>query len=260
MRWRQSNPRTTCDSVATDAAPPPRVAAVVLAAGMSRRMLGPAKCLLPLGGKPIIRHIVERLIRVSELSSCLVVTGHNRSGVNVALFCDDPPLLNVQLVHNRDYEAGEMLSSVQTGLRAARDSGDAMMIFLGDQPTFGPETVRALIRAWCNATPRPRVILPVYRGKHGHPILLDAAGIDEILALPAGATLKDYTSRYVRQTIDVPVNDATILDDIDTPQDYDRAVRWWRELGKIHDAAGAELQTPAPLSSIKLQEHPPCPS
>jgi molybdenum cofactor cytidylyltransferase len=255
MPWRIAQPRAHSDDAPGRE---PRVAAVVLAAGMSRRMLGPAKCLLPFGGRPMIRHIVERLVDVSELHTRLVVTGHYRSGVSAALFHDEPPL-DVQLVHNRDYEAGEMLSSVQTGLRAMRDSCDAAIIFLGDQPTFAAGTVRSLIAAWSDTNPRPRVVLPSYGGKRGHPILLDATGIDEILALPAGATLKDYTSRYVRQTIDVPVNDATILDDIDTPQDYDRAVRWWRELGNLA-AEPPALQTPPQLRSIKLQEHPPCPS
>src|SRR3954468_1634613 len=83
---------------------PPRIAAVVLAAGMSRRM-GRPKALLPLGGLPLIVRVVEPILSLQVISPIVVVTGHHADQVKHAMDgCD------VELVHNRDYEAGGMLS------------------------------------------------------------------------------------------------------------------------------------------------------
>ena len=194
----------------------PRISAVVLAAGLSRRM-GRSKPLLELNGRTVIEHVLERVRAVEEISSIIVVTGH--AGERVAAVVRAQP---VEIVYNTNYEKGEMLSSVQAGLRALPDGVDAIMIVLCDQPLISPGTMSALAQAWSQR--RPRVLLPRFEGKHGHPIVLGAEGIGEILALPMDATLKDYTSRQVRSTIELDVDDPEILRDLDTPQDLARAV------------------------------------
>jgi molybdenum cofactor cytidylyltransferase len=118
-----------------------------------------------------------------------------------------------------------MLSSIQTGLRAlpsAASGIDAVMIALCDQPLVRSQTITQLVTAWSER--RPRVLLPRFDGKHGHPIVLSAAGIEEIQSLDGkrGATLKDYTSRHER--LDLEVDDPAVLHDIDTPEDFQKAV------------------------------------
>src|SRR5438552_2817303 len=102
------------------------------------------------------------------------------------------------------------------------DGMDAVMIVLCDQPLVSPGTISALARAW--AVRRPRVLLPRFDGKHGHPIVLSAEGIEEILALPVEATLKSYTSRHMRSTIEVDIDDPEILRVVDTPEEYAQGV------------------------------------
>src|SRR2546423_12290268 len=95
----------------------PRISAVVLAAGLSRRM-GRSKPLLELNGRTVIEHVLERVRAVEEVSPIVVVTGH--AGERVAAVVRPQP---VEIVYNTNYEKGEMLSSVQAGLRGAAGGG-----------------------------------------------------------------------------------------------------------------------------------------
>jgi molybdenum cofactor cytidylyltransferase len=206
---------------------PIRIAAVVLAAGMSRRM-GRPKALLPLAGLPLIVRVVEPIISVDSIEPIVVVTGHHADQVTRAMDgCD------VQFAHNPEYAVGGMLSSVKTGVRAVANHCDAFFLVLGDQPLVRAETYREMQSRWREATAETpwcvdrgfapsRMIQPTFDGCHGHPILLSSDSIDAILALPPDATLKDYTHHISK--LEVPVDDPGILADIDTPEDYDRAV------------------------------------
>jgi molybdenum cofactor cytidylyltransferase len=202
-----------------------RIAAVILAAGMSRRM-GRPKALLPLGGLPMIVRVVAPIISLGSVDPIVVVTGHQSEQVVGAMDgCE------VEFVHNPDYEAGGMLSSVKTGCRAVADRCDAFFLVLGDQPLIREQTYQMLRRdmgLWPMPSnshgPEARVTMtqPVYRGRHGHPILVSSDCISEILFLPDDATLKTFTQRI--ESREIEVNDPAVLSDIDTPLDYDRAL------------------------------------
>jgi molybdenum cofactor cytidylyltransferase len=204
----------------------PTIGAVVLAAGQSRRIgANVVKAMLPFAGVPLLRRVVEAIQCVPEVRLTCVVTGHERAQILYAL-----QNLDVLHVQNPDYATGEMLSSIKTGLGCVRGRANAVLLSLGDQPAVRPDTIRTIIRSWLDAdrSIRPLIVLPSYQGKHGHPILLDSRGIDEILALSGpDATLKTYTAAHAQQTIDVPVDDPAILEDIDTPADYERALKRW---------------------------------
>jgi molybdenum cofactor cytidylyltransferase len=220
------------------------IGAVVLAAGMSRRMgAGVVKAMLPFGGVPLLRRVVQNIQAVPEIGITCVVTGHERSQILEAI-----QNLDVLHVHNPDYARGGMLSSIKTGLGCVRGRANAVLLALGDQPAVRPSTMRAIIEAWFNADPsnRPRIVLPTHRGQHGHPILLDSRGIDEILALSGpDATLKTYTAAHAQQTIDVPVDDPAILEDIDTPADYEQALKRWADAEQSRSATCRATAFPA---------------
>jgi molybdenum cofactor cytidylyltransferase len=187
---------------------------------MSRRM-GRPKMLLPFGEKPLLARVVENLLSVSGISPIVVVTGHNAQEIREAV-----REYTVNIAHNPDYAAGGMLSSVQTGVRALPADCGAFLLALGDQPGVRPETLLALLAAW-RETDAP-IVRPVYDGKHGHPVLFAARCEPEILALPADATLKDAVIRHAADIWEVAVTDPAILDDIDTPEDYERALQRWQ--------------------------------
>jgi molybdenum cofactor cytidylyltransferase len=216
----------------------PRVAAIVLAAGASRR-LGESKALLPLSGRSLIARLVGTVALIESIRPLIVVTGHERQHIHEALAGFD-----VTFAHNDNHHAGGMISSVKTGVQRVADlipPIDAFFILLLDQPMVQHATYQALINAW--NIRRSRAAFPSYNGKHGHPILFDARAAKEILFLSPDATLHDYTSGLASEALDVPVNDVAVLDDIDTPADVQRLLARRAEPWPIDPSAAAKRAT-----------------
>lgn len=219
-----------------------RVAAAVLAAGLSRRM-GTAKALLPIGDRPLIVHVVQSLINSQRVERVYVITGHAAARVS-----DELSGFDVTILHNAQYAGGEMLSSVQVAVAGARNEHNALLLSAVDQPMVSPHTIAGLIDAWHEH--QPRIAQPSYRGRRGHPILLDLCGAEEILALPRDAALRDYTRAHREQTLQLDVDDSAILEDLDTPHDYVRAMQQW--VAQQRSALCQPETAKSPVSSDEL--------
>jgi len=218
-------------------APSPTVVAIVLAAGMSRRM-GRAKALLPIGDEAAIHRVVRNLVEAGSIGRIIVVTGHDRSDVEAAL--SD---LDVTFTHNSIYDAGGMLSSIQAGIRAA-GGADGVVIALGDQPLIQPDTVRAIVVEWKSS--RAALVIPTHQGKRGHPVFIDRAGLGEVLALGSDETLKTFVTRHEPDAVELAVKDAAVIADMDTPEEYERML----EQQKVLDGGGrAAVKQPAATAS-----------
>ena len=190
------------------------VVAIVLAAGASRRM-GTPKMVLPWGNRTVIGQVVS-VLEEAGLDQILVVTGGAEPEVRQAL---QPH--RVHLVKNERFMAGDMLSSVQTGLTAALDgSAQAALIVLGDQPQIQAEVVKALLLRW--QTDRPAIIIPSTQMRRGHPWLLVRSLWQEVLDLPLTQSLRDLLRRRNDRIDYLPVETDSILQDLDTPEDYER--------------------------------------
>jgi molybdenum cofactor cytidylyltransferase len=183
---------------------------------MSRRM-GRPKTLLPFGAAPMVRRVVETLFAAGGVTPVVVVTGHERMLVEAAV-----SILPVELVHNPHYEHGEMLSSVQAGVGAVVGRADAVVLALADQPAVTPAIVRSLIDAWRESG--APLAAPLHDGRHGHPIVIAADLLPEILDLGPQDTLKTLVRRHESRRLDVPVADPAVLADVDTPEDYTSAL------------------------------------
>jgi molybdenum cofactor cytidylyltransferase len=200
-----------------------RVAGVILAGGLSSRMSQNgstngakpkpvSKVLLPWDGRPIIRVITDRLKRL-RLDDLVVVTGHMADQVRKTV-ADEP----VRIAHNADYRTGDMLSSLQTGIRALGDDISACLIVLGDQPQLDNRVVMDVLNAYAEG--RGKIIAPSYNNRRGHPILIDRAYWQEILDLPVGAAPRDVINAHADEIAYVNAPTDSILRDIDTPEDY----------------------------------------
>ena len=82
-----------------------------------------------------------------------------------------------------------------------------------------------MVDAWRNFA--PAIVLPTHMGKRGHPILLSATLSPDILALTGDATLATIVRSRAEATRAVDVDDPAVLEDIDTPDDYGRALKRW---------------------------------
>jgi molybdenum cofactor cytidylyltransferase len=162
---------------------PPRIAVILLAAGLSRRMGAANKLLADIGGEPMIRRMA-RLYLACGLD-VHVVTGHEREKVEAAV-----DGLDLSIVHNADYQAGQP-GSVRAGLAAVAAKYDAVLVALGDQPALRQEDVEALIAAYAEVG-GDRFLVPHFDGKRGNPVIIPGAFIPAILqASPHKGPLTD---------------------------------------------------------------------
>jgi len=189
------------------------ISAVVLAAGLSRRM-GQLKLLLPWGKSTVIGQIVTTL-EGSGITEIVVVTGFRAGEVAAAI-----KGARTRIVHNLHYAEGGMLSSTQVGLRALGEEVTGALLCLGDQPQMRPETVKLILRRAEDAGVE-RVLVPSYRMRAGHPILLPRATWDRVLS--AERSLRDCLQGMRREITYVEVDTASVLADLDTPEEYERA-------------------------------------
>ena len=192
---------------------------MVPAAGMSRRM-GRPKALLPFGPAPMVARVVESLASADCVSPIVVVTGHERERVVAVLAAHD-----VVHVFNAQYETGEMLSSIQAGVRAVGSRAGAVVLALADQPGVEAATVRSLVGAWRETG--AAIVSPLYAGRTGHPVLISSLLFDEILQLGAGESLKTLMLRHADEIVKLDVTDPAVVVDVDTPTDYQEALRRW---------------------------------
>jgi molybdenum cofactor cytidylyltransferase len=193
-----------------------RVGAIVLAGGMSSRM-GELKVLLPWDGRPVLSAIVQRL-HTARVDTVMVVTGHHAAQVRAV-----SEKAGAQSVYNPDYQAGEMLSSLQAGLRAFGPEISACLLVLGDQPQLDPRVIGDLLSAYAEGD--SLIVVPHFQRRRGHPILIDRALWPELLNLPADGTPRDLIRAHEAETTYVESATDSILRDIDTPEDYARERR-----------------------------------
>lgn len=195
------------------------IAGIVLAAGMSTRM-GSFKQLLPLQGRRVVQVVVELIVPWVE--RVFVVVGHRAGEVEAAL-ADYP----VECVFNPDYSRG-MLTSVQAGIRAV-ERADGYLICLGDQPGIPAAVVENVLAAATHSA--AGIVIPSYGGRRGHPVFVRGAYREEILSLSEDQGLNVVTRGYPEDTLEVPVDEAWILKDMDTPEEYRQMRQGLRDTG-----------------------------
>jgi len=193
----------------------PRLSALILAAGLSSRM-GELKALLPLGGRTMLGQCAA-LFSACGIDDIVVVTGHRAGEIGAAAVA-----AGARLAPNPDYAAG-MYGSIRAGAGLLAGRCDGFFLLPVDIPLVRHGTVRLLARSF---TAQPALACcPVFAGRRGHPPLLHADLIAPILTqehLEGG--MHDLLARIEAtrpdQVREVPVADAHIHLDLDTPDAY----------------------------------------
>ncbi|MFO1350976.1 MAG: molybdopterin-binding/glycosyltransferase family 2 protein [Gammaproteobacteria bacterium] len=189
----------------------PRVAALVLAGGQSRRM-GPAnKLLVEIDGAPMVARTVHNLL-AAQVESVTVVTGHQRERVEAALA---PYRERVAFVHNPAYAEG-ISTSLRAGLAALPDAIDAVLVCLGDMPRVLPQQINRLIAAFDPVEGRA-ICVPTSAGKRGNPVLWARRFFAEMREIAGDAGAKHLLGEHADLVCEVEMNDAGVLLDIDSP-------------------------------------------
>ena len=188
--------------------------AIVLAAGLSSRM-GVQKLLLPFGGKTVISHIVDQLL-ASTVGEVHAVVGHQAERISAELSGRA-----VSIVNNPNYTSG-MLSSVRCGLRNLPEKCRAVMVVLGDQPSITTGLIDQMLQSF--AATEKNILVPLYKGKRGHPILFSSHYRDEILTQYGDVGLRGLLHGHSDDTFEMAVSTASVLCDMDCPEDYRREI------------------------------------
>ena len=112
-----------------------------------------------------------------------------------------------------------MLSTILEGLAVLGTSGgEALLVSPADLPTVLPETIAEVIRRRAEAA--APLALPVWRGRHGHPLVIAPELIEEIATLDPAVGLKQLRDRHAAATLWIEVDDPGVVQDVDTPEDY----------------------------------------
>ena len=183
---------------------------MVLAAGSSTRMGGPNKLLEVVDDVPIVVTVVRAAL-ASRADEVLVVTGEDRERVE-ACFSGLP----ARLLWNPDHAEG-LSTSLRAGVSVLPKGTRAVAVCLGDMPLVRPSHIDTLIQAFL-ADPDCSILVPTWQGERGNPVLWTVDLLPEIGALTGDVGVKVLMDRHPTKVREVPVDEAGILTDVDTPE------------------------------------------
>jgi molybdenum cofactor cytidylyltransferase len=184
--------------------------AVILAAGESKRM-GLPKMLLTFSGMTMIEKVITN-VSESKIDKIIVVLGAYRDAL-VELISKLP----VKYCYNDNYKKG-MLSSVRCGFRNLSSVCRAVLVFQGDQPLITSNAINEVIEAYLSSG--KGIVIPVYKGRRGHPLLIDIKYRDEIEKLNPDKGLRSLACMFSDDVLEVDTNESGILTDFDTYEQY----------------------------------------
>jgi len=186
------------------------ISAIILAAGQSRRM-GQPKMLLPWGEGTVLGQVITTFQKAG-VDELLVVTGGHREQVGALVG------KSARAVFNPQYEQGEMLSSIQCGITELKPETQAILIALGDQPQVQERSVRTVMEAYRQS--RSPIVVPSFQMRRGHPWLVARLLWDEILEMKYPQTPRDFLNSHAHEIKYVTLDNDSIIQDLDTPDDY----------------------------------------
>jgi molybdenum cofactor cytidylyltransferase len=189
------------------------VAALVLAAGRSSRMGGSNKLLAEIGGRPLVRIVVDEVLR-SRARPIVVVTGHQRERIEAALAG-----LPVDFVHNPKFADG-LGASLNTGVAAVPAQADGVIVCLGDMPQVDAALIDRLIVA-LDPGKGALVALPTIDGQRGNPVVWSRRFFPDLMAVEGDVGARYLIGRYAEAVVEVPLTGNAALTDIDTPEAFE---------------------------------------
>jgi molybdenum cofactor cytidylyltransferase len=193
-----------------------KLAAIVLAAGASRRYGPENKLLAAIGGQPLVRCVAKETL-AGGVGEVVVVTG-----------CDAPQIeralagVPVRLVPNVHWESG-MGSSIAAGVRALGEDIEGAFIVLGDMPFLSAVVLRSLASAFEGSKGRAIVYPATPDGVQRNPVLWPRRYFAELGALAGAEGAKELIRAHADESIPVMLESVSLFADIDTPADLTAA-------------------------------------
>ncbi len=187
----------------------PAIAALILAAGESRRMGGVNKLVATVAGRPLVRIAAEAAL-ASRARPVILVTGHDAAAVEAALAG-----LSVRFVRNPDYADG-LSTSLRAGIGALPAGIDGVVVMLADMPDVGPAVVDRLIAAF-HPERHAEIVVPVRAGRRGNPVLWGARFFAALAAVTGDTGGRQLIGRNGESVVEIEMG-AAVTRDVDTPE------------------------------------------
>ena len=190
------------------------LAAVILSGGASSRM-GSPKALLPYQGRPFLEHLLKITIH-PEIGARRVVLGADAESIAKAI-----PLKANEMIINSQWEKGQ-LSSIQAAVRKLPAGTEGMLLLLIDHPLISSVLVGELIAQFHKS--RKPIVLPVYEGRRGHPVIFSASLYPELLRAPAETGARAVVWAHADEVEEVPTNEEGCVLNLNDPETLNRAM------------------------------------
>jgi molybdenum cofactor cytidylyltransferase len=185
------------------------IAALILAAGESRRM-GSPKALIPYHGLTFVEHLLAatRLPRIGETR---VVLGAGAEEIRARL-----PVKDSQIVINDAWESGP-LTSIQAGLRSLPEEGvEAALICPVDHPLVTLRLIGAIVAAFDRSG--KAIVLPTYLGRRGHPVLFASRLFSELMGAPLDVGARAVVRAHRGEIEEVPTEEEGVVLNLNDPE------------------------------------------
>jgi molybdenum cofactor cytidylyltransferase len=190
------------------------LAAVILSGGASSRM-GSPKALLPYQGRPFLEHLLEITIH-PEIGVRRVVLGADAESIAKAI-----PLKANEMIINSQWEKGQ-LSSIQAAVRKLPAGTDGMLLCLIDHPLISSALVGELIAQFYKS--KKPIVLPVYEGRRGHPVIFSASLYPELLRAPLKTGARAVVWVHKDGVEEVPTSEQGCVLNLNDPETLNRAL------------------------------------
>lgn len=198
--------------------PQVKAAAIVLAGGDSTRM-GSTKALLDWRGQTMIDHVLETA-RAGGCVTSFAVVGRDADAIQASA-----KLQGATVLVNENPDAGQ-ISSIKLAMRNLDFSTDCALIWPVDCPLVKPADVRALIETYAGwRASLMRMFIPTHEGSRGHPMLVDIGFRQPFMELKKNETARTVIEANPTQVKEIPTSNPGVLTDIDTPEDYQQALK-----------------------------------
>lgn len=198
------------------------IAAIVPAAGHSERM-GRPKLILPVGEQTVIARVVLALLGGGADQVVVVTPPADAPGAVILAREAENAGARVVVPTERPVD---MRASFERGLDAFENADvTTLLLAPGDSVGLTAELVAQVVA--CARAQPTSVIVPVVQDRRGHPIAIPRRLADEVRSLPLGVGINTLIKLHASAAVELPVNEAGALADLDTPEDYQR----WTESG-----------------------------